>query len=274
MVRAWQTTARDEHALVMPGFDTLTPALIAWIVAIVLLSGFVQGALGLGFPTIATPLIALVSDIRTAVIIVLLPCIAAILVSVWKGNPLARVLAAFWMMPIYMLVGAAIGTRLFIAYPAFPYALLLAGVIVVYLNLDRLGRTEWAAVKKRRHLFGGLFGVLAGMSEGTANVAAPPLIVYYLALGVEPAMFVQALNICFITGKTTQFATLTAAGGVTATQWLLTLPLAIVAAAGALYGIRVRDRIDAQTYRRWLKGALFAIALILCAQYLYEYVRG
>jgi uncharacterized membrane protein YfcA len=93
--------------------------------------------------------------------------------------------------------------------------------------------------------------------------------VYYLALSVPPTAFVQALNICFLTGKSTQFATLATAGGVTAYEWLMTLPLVVIATVGALWGVRIRSRIDAVTYRRWLKGALFAIALILCAHYLY-----
>lgn len=253
----------------MPGFETLTLPLIVWIAAVIFVSGVSQGALGIGFPTLATPLIALVSDIRTAVIIVLLPCLASVIVAMCKGGRLRRVLAEFWMMPLYMIIGAGIGTRLFIAYPGFPYTLLLAGVIVVYLSLDRLGRTDWPLVRDHKGLAGLLFGVIAGISEGTANVAAPPLIVYYLAIGLDPTMFVQALNICFLVGKSTQFVTLSAAGGVTAAQWLGTLPLALVAVAGSLYGIRIRNRIDAATYRQWLKGALFVIALILCGQYLY-----
>jgi len=253
----------------MPGFESLTPALVAWIVAVVMVSGVVQGALGLGFPTLATPLIAVVTDIRTAVIIVLLPCIASIVASVVRSGFLRQALAEFWMMPIYMVVGASIGTRLFIAYPQFPYALLLAGVVVIYLNLERIGRGESTFLRENRRPFGAAFGVVAGLSEGTANVAAPPLVVYYLAIGVQPANIVQALNICFLTGKTTQFATLATAGGVSTTQWAMTLPLAVIAAAGALYGIRIRNRIDAPTYRRWLRQALWAIVVILVAQYLY-----
>ena len=253
--------------------EALTPALIAWVVLVMLFSGFVQGALGLGFPTIATPLIALVSDIRTAVIMVLIPCIVTVLVSTIRSGYLRRAIAEFWMMPLCMLIGAAIGTRLFIRYPQFPYALLLAGVIFVYLNLDRLGGAQWTFVQKHRRAFGVLFGVTAGMSEGTANVAAPPLIVYYLALDVHPTILVQALNICFLSGKSMQFATLASAGGVAADQWLMTLPLAVVGAAGGWYGIRVRDRIDAPTYRRWLRRALFAIAVFLIAQYGYEVSR-
>src|ERR671916_446635 len=148
----------------MVSIDALTPALIAWIVVVMLLSGVVQGALGLGFPTIATPLIALVADIRTAVVMVLLPCIVTVLVSTIRSGFLRQALAEFWMMPFYMLLGAALGTRVFILYPEFPYALLLAGVILVYLNLDKLGRTEWALVRKHKRAFGVLFGITAGIS--------------------------------------------------------------------------------------------------------------
>lgn len=250
----------------MPGFDRLSIAVIVWIVVVELLSGVVQGALGLGFPTLATPLIALTSDMRTAIIVVLLPCIATVVVAIARSGFLRQALAEFWMMPLYMLVGAAVGTRLFIAFPRFPFALLLAGLILVYLNLDRLGRAEWKVVQDHKRAFGALFGVAAGMTEGTANVAAPALIIYYLAIGIQPALFVQALNICFLAGKSTQFVTLAVAGGVTATQWAVTLPLAAVAATGAWYGVRIRDRIDAATYRRWLRGALLAIAFILIAQ--------
>jgi uncharacterized membrane protein YfcA len=125
-------------------------------------------------------------------------------------------------------------------------------------------------VKAHPRPFGLLFGITAGISEGTANVAAPPLIVYYLAINVQPVILVQALNICFLAGKSTQFATLASTGGVTAGEWAVTLPLAVVAAAGGWCGIRIRDRIDAPTYRRWLRRALFAIALILIAQHGYE----
>lgn len=255
----------------MPGFEALTPGTLVWIVIVIALSGVMQGALGLGFPTVATPLITLVTDIRTAIVLVLLPCLATVALNLFRGGPLRPVLAQFWMMPLYMLIGAAAGTRLFVAYPEFPYALLLAGMIFVYLNLDRLGRTEWPVMRRHRHGYAAVAGILAGLSEGTANVAAPPLIVYYLGIGASPLVLVQALNLCFFTGKTTQFATLATAGGVVATQWLMTLPLALIAAVGAWIGIRIRSRIHAETYRRWLKWALLAMAVVLVAQQLWRW---
>lgn len=250
----------------MPGFESLGAMTVLWIVLVIAFSGWMQGALGLGFPTVATPLIALVTDMRTAIVYVLLPCVVTVALNVFRGGPLRPVLARFWMMPCYSLIGAAAGTRLFVAYPGFPYALLLAGMIFVYLNLERLGRTHWPLVERHYLAFGALFGLAAGLSEGTANVAAPPLIIYYLGVGASPFVLVQALNLSFLAGKTMQFATLATAGGVAPAQWLATLPLALVAAAGALFGIRMRNRIDGATYRRWLKWALLAMAVLLVGQ--------
>src|SRR5215207_4187804 len=161
----------------MAGFENLTPLVLVWIAAVIVLAGFVQGALGLGFPIVATPLIAMATDIRTAVIVVLLPCAATVMLVMARAPLLREALARFWGMPLAAVVGAAIGTRLFVAYPEFPYALLLAGMIVVYLNLERLGRAEWPFVQRHRVAFGMVFGTAAGVSEGTANVAAPPLVI-------------------------------------------------------------------------------------------------
>jgi len=256
----------------MGGFESLTLEVALWATVVIAFAGFVQGALGLGFPMVATPLIAFTTDMKTAVIWVLLPCLAAVAANVAKTGALREALAQFWMMPLYMLVGAAIGTRLFIMAPQFPYSLLLAAMILLYLNLDRLGRARWTALETHRGFFAAVFGVAAGMSEGMANIAAPPLLVFYLALGLSPAMLVQALNICFFVGKSTQFATLATVGGVPVVQWLATLPLVLVATVTVLYGMKVRTRLDAATYRRWLKHALFVMALLLLVQYAYGLV--
>jgi len=250
----------------MPGFESLTPAMLAWIVVVMALAGFMQGALGLGFPTVATPLITLVTDMRTAIVLVLLPCLATVIVNLVRGGPLRPVVAQFGLLPVGMLVGAAAGTRLFVAFPEFPYPLLLAGMIFVYLALDWLKLDRWPVMERHAVVFAAVAGFIAGLSEGTANVAAPPLIVFLLGVGAAPTLVVQALNLCFLTGKTTQFVTLATAGGVPWLQWVMTLPLAVIAAVGAWGGIRVRSRIAAETYRRWLKRALFAMALLLIAQ--------
>lgn len=258
----------------MPGFEVVSPATLAWIVAVLAIAGLIHGALGMGFPTVATPLVALATDLRTAVIVILLPTLAVVVASIVKGGNVRAVIAGFWPMPVYMLIGAALGTHLFITVPAAPFTLLLVGVILLYLNLDRLGQLSWRAVRDHRLAFGIACGIIAGVFEGTVNFSSPPLIIYFLSLGLAPTALVQALNICFFAGKGTQFATMATAGGVGLTQWLMTLPLAGLSLITLSIGIRIRSRVDADTYRRWLKQALFAIAIFLLLQYLYAAITG
>jgi len=250
--------------------ESLSPFLLAWITGAILLAGLIHGALGFGFPFVATPLIAMASDMRTAVFTVLVPTIVAVVVNIAMTGSLRPVLARFWMMPLYAIVGSFAGTTLFVLAPEIPYALLLAFTIVVYLNLDRLGLGELPAVRRHERAFAPLSGIAAGFFEGTANVAAPPLIIFYLALGLAPAMLVQALNICFLIGKTIQFTVLSTRGGITLSQWATTLPLAAVAAGAFFVGLRVRHRIDAQSFRVWVKRFLLAIAVVLLGQYAYS----
>ena len=251
----------------MPGFEQLSWITLAWVALALALAGFVQGALGLGFPMLATPMIAAATDMRTAVILILLPCVATTVTNIVMSGPFMHTLRRYWFMPLCMLVGAGIGARLFVAFPQFPFALLLAGVILLYLYLDHLGRVEWAFVPRHRVAAGVGFALLAGLSEGSANVAAPPLLMYLFSLNVDRTAFVQILNLCFTVGKPTQMAILTLEGGVTWTQWAATLPFVIIATGTTIVGIKMRDRIDARTYRRWLLRLLFVIALVLVIQY-------
>ncbi len=253
----------------MPGFESLSIAIVIWIALVLAFAGVVQGALGLGFPMVSTPLIAMVSDMRTAVILVLLPCVAATVINVMLSGKFIETLKRYWFMPICMFAGAFVGARLFVAYPAFPYAMLLAGVILAFLYLDRIGHAEWAPVRRHPVAFGVFFGCIAGLSEGTANIAAPMLVMYMFSLGVDRTTFVQVLNLCFSVGKPTQFLVLTAEGGVTWLQWAMTLPFAALSAATTVAGITVRNRIDTPTYRRWLLRVLFVIAVFLLLQYGY-----
>jgi uncharacterized membrane protein YfcA len=112
-----------------------------------------------------------------------------------------------------------------------------------------------------------LFGFLGGVFEGSVNIAAPPLLIYFLSLGLAPVALVKALNLCFLTGKTTQITTLALSTDIALGVWLSTLPLCAIGIATSLAGTRIRNRVDAATYRRWLKQALLAMAALLVGQF-------
>lgn len=245
-------------------------AAFGFLALVCLLSGFAHGALGFGFPIVATPLAALVIDIKSAIALLVPVTLVLTAVSVLRGGGVRELLAKFWFLPLAMAIGAWLGTRLLIAAPPEPFLLVLAGVIVLYLNLDRLGLGASAAAQRWRVPFGLGFGFAAGVSEALANVAGPLLLIYFMLLGLAPSQLVQTLNLCFTVGKTSQMAAWVNAGAMTSATWLAAALLTVPALAALLLGMRLRARIDAATYRRWLRRALAAMAALLVGQFAFR----
>ena len=244
----------------------LAPWALAFVAAVVLLSGFAHGALGFGFPLVGTPLVALVLDIKSAIALLAPLTLVLTVLSVLRGGELGQLFRRYWFLPLAVAFGAWLGTLVLLVAPPEPFVLLLAGVIVFYLNLDRLNRGRSGLVDRHRVPFGIGFGLVAGAFEAMANVAGPVLLIYFMLLGLSPAQVVQTLNLCFTFGKGTQVATWAASGAVPPGMWLAVAALALPAVAALYTGMRVRERIDAATYRRWLRGALWIMAALLIGQ--------
>jgi hypothetical protein len=62
------------------------PVTAAAIVAVAVIGGLAHGTMGLGFPLIATPLVALLLDVKTAVLVTVIPNIAVNLLSILRGG--------------------------------------------------------------------------------------------------------------------------------------------------------------------------------------------
>ena len=86
-------------------------------------------------------------------------------------------------------------------------------------------------------------------------------------MSLAPVTLIQILNLCFLAGKVTQVAALTA-GGVAASAWLGAAPLTLAAVLPFFLGIRMREGADVATYRRWLRSFLALMALLLVLRFL------
>ena len=240
---------------------------IAWVAAVMLLGGFAHGAIGFGFPLVATPLLTLVLDIKTAILVSLMPTMVLTLISAFRGGMLRDSVARFWFMPIMLVIGSYIGTRVLIDANPAHFVLLLAACLLAFLNLERLGKLEYRSVRDNPRFWGLLTGFIAGVFEATANVSGPALLMYFIMLGLPPLTLVQLLNFSFIGSKATQIITWSVSGGMGLVYWVSTLPLALLAVVTLLAGQRVRSRLDAAAYMGWLRKFLWAMVLLLLLQY-------
>ena len=252
----------------------LGPWALGFVLLVCLAAGFAHGAIGFGFPIVATPLVALVIDVRSAIALLAPVTLVLVLLSVVRGGNLLELLRRFWYLPLVIAAGSFVGTQLLLAAPPEPFILVLAAVILFYLNIDRLGLASNNAVQRRPLPFGLGFGFAAGVFEAIANVAGPVLLVYFMLLGLAPTQMVQALNLCFTAGKGTQVATWAAAGAMSPAVWMAVAAFTVPSVAALFVGMRVRSRIDAVTYRRWLRAALWIMALLLIGQFIVSISRS
>jgi uncharacterized membrane protein YfcA len=246
----------------------LSPLALGFVLVVCLAAGFAHGAIGFGFPVVATPLVALVIDVRSAIALLAPVTLVLVLISVLRGGSLGELLRRFWYLPVVIAAGSWLGTQLLLAAPPEPFLLVLAAVILLYLNLDRLGLGSSTMVRRLRLPFGLGFGFVAGVFEAIANVAGPVLLVYFMLIGLAPGQMVQALNLCFTAGKGTQVVSWAAAGAMTPALWMAVAAFTVPSVAALFAGMRVRSRIDAATYRRWLRAALWVMALLLIGQFI------
>jgi uncharacterized membrane protein YfcA len=250
-----------------------SPALIAAMIAIILVAGLTHGTVGFGFPVVSTPLVALLVDMKTAVLVTVLPNIAVNVVSILRGGNWRESIGKYWPLALWVVVGTLVGSRMLLTVPHEPLQVLLALMIIAYLFQDRWRRIDWSWAKREPRLAAALFGLTAGILSGAVNVAMPPLVIYLMTLGLSPIALTQTLNLCFIAGKTVQAVALGVTDAASQTLLFASLPLVPLAAAAVYAGMRLQSRIGAEAYARLLRKALGVIAAALLLQVAWAIAR-
>lgn len=221
----------------------------------VALSAFVKGSIGFGFPTLGTPLLALIVDVKTAFLLLIVPNI------VMDGLQFARAGApralARRMAPLVACgaVGMVVGTYL-LALLAARSVMLILGVFIlgfVVLSVTKLSPRlpphwePWASP---------VVGFVAGVVGGVTNVPGTPLVLYFYALGLSKREFVGAVAFSFVLYKLVQLAAVTWYGLMTWTLAGWSLLLTVAALGAFALGLRVQDRLEPRTFNRVVLGFL------------------
>lgn len=244
-----------------------TPLISVLIQAgIVAFAALVHGTIGIGFPMIATPLLALISDVRTAILLLVLPTVVLNMANILRGGRWTHSIAVYWPLAVYGMIGSLIGTRLLIFFSPEPFLPLMAAMLIVYLNADRLG-AGFAWVPRHPRIAFAVFGLGAGILAGTVNVMLPALIIFALEMRMSKTVMIQVFNFCFLFGKLTQGAVFAQAGLMTTDVLMASAPLAGLGLVVMLLGMRIRDRIPTDVYRQWLRRLLMVLAVMLMIQF-------
>lgn len=231
----------------------------------------VHGAVGIGFPLIATPLLSMFTDVRTAILLLVIPTITLNIANIVKGGAWDKSIALYWPLAFYGAIGSFLGTRILIYVPPENFRPLLAGAIILYLNAERVG-VGFLWVRQSPRIAMALFGLGAGLLGGTVNVMLPALIIFALEINMGTIAMIQVFNFCFFVGKLIQGAVFLNAGLLTSDILKTSVPLAFVSLTVMLIAMSLRSRLNEFLYRRWLRCLLLIMAVVLLGQFLAPHI--
>lgn len=208
-----------------------------------------KGAIGFGFPALATPLLALVIDVKTAVVILIVPNIVMDSFQATRRGGFLAGLRRFGWLLVFGAVGTVLGTHLLVVLSSRVVTLILGCFVVAFvlLNVTRFslkvppGWERWIAPP---------MGFVAGVVGGVTNVPGTPLVLYFYALGLAKQEFVRAVATTFLIYKVVQLATVVAYGLLSWSVAGLSVALSVVAIGGFAAGQRIQDRLDQRAFDR------------------------
>lgn len=247
----------------------LDSELFLWAIPIMSLAGLVHGVFGIGFPLVATPLLAMVTDVRTAVLLTLLPTIAINISMLIHARAEGAAVKPHWPLLLYVLLGAAFGSWLLTILDPKPFLLVLAGALLLYLNQKRLQGIDMSWVRRQPSWAYLSFGLCAGTMAGSVNVMAPVLVMLALELRLSAAAMVLLFNLNFLGGKLVQTSVFLLLGQLTPAGLIASSALAPVALAALALGLWLRSKITEQRYRGMLRALLWLMVLVLLLRFVW-----
>ena len=219
------------------------------VLLVVAAAAFIKGAIGFGFPTLGTPLLALVVDVKTAYLVLIVPNIVMDGIQfVRSGAPRTTVRR---MAPLVMLgaVGTVAGTHLLAVLSARAVMQILGGFILTFVTLS-VARLSPRLPPRWEPWASPVVGFAAGVVGGITNVPGTPLVLYFYALGLNKREFVSSVAFTFVLYKIVQLGAVSWYGLMTGTLLVWSLLLTVVALVGFAVGLRVQDWMPPRAFNR------------------------
>jgi uncharacterized membrane protein YfcA len=236
----------------------------AWILigCTFLLAGLVKGVIGMGLPTVAMGLLALVLPPAEAAALLVVP---SLVTNVWQllaGPRFGALARRLWPMMAGVMVGTVAGAGVLAGDHAGVASIGLGIALAVYAVVGLAG-FKMAIAARAERWFGPAVGVTTGLVTGATGVFVIPAVPYLQAIGLERDDLIQALGLSFTVSTVALALGLLRVDAWHAGSIWLSLLALIPALVGMQAGQVLRQRIAAPTFRR-----VFFVGLLLLGVYL------
>ena len=227
-----------------------SPDVVALTVVTFLLAGLVKGVIGLGLPSIAIGLLALLMSPAQAAAVMIFPSLVTNLWQMLTGPHLAALLRRLWMLLVGSALGIWLGGGILTSANSRAAAFGLGIALVAYAAIG-LSALRFSVPRRHEWWLNPIVGLATGLIAGGTGVFVIPAGPYFQAIGLNKDELVQMLGISF-TVSTIVLALVLWRDGVmqfgNATGSMLAVLPALL---GMVIGQRIRGFASEATFRRW-----------------------
>jgi uncharacterized protein len=240
--------------------DVTTTAIV--VAVAFALAGTVKGIAGMGLPTVAMGVMALVMHPAQAAALLVFPSLATNLWQLFAGPTLVPVVKRLLAMMVFVAIGTFIGIRLLTGGSPHVAPTILGLVLAVYATAGLL-KVSFSVPRSAERRLSPAIGFITGLLTGATGIFLVPAVPYLAALDMDREQLIQALGFSF-TGATLLLATALVVNGAYPPAMAGGSLLAVVpAVAGMYFGQRVRTRLSPDAFRRWFFGGVLLVGLYM-----------
>lgn len=229
--------------------ETATPGLIVLLAVSLVIAGLVKGTIGVGMPTVAFPLLSMLVDVQTAVMLLSVPLVLSNIPQALEGGSVARTLRSLTPVLAGMIPGVWIGVAILLNAD-HSAAKIVAGAVVMFVATLTLLAPKLQVSQRMIGPVGLGAGFCGGLLGGIAALSGPLVFIFLLAKGLSPKAFTKEASMFLVVSSVLLVSALTSSQKFdwrdVAISTLATAPVVL----GMLAGQRVRDVIPAEAFKK------------------------
>ena len=237
---------------------------LPWLLfAVALLTGgLVKGALGVGLPLVAVPLLSLGMPPHLAIALLVVPVLASNFWQAVEGGRLVPSLQRFGGLIAAQFLATVLTVRMTLALSASQLSAMLAGAVLLAVALMAWKPTLQISASRERAVGVGV-GLLSGLLGGVSSLTGPVIITYLMALRLRRDEFVGSISIIYLSAALPLYGAMLLFGRLGPTELTWSLLALVPMAAGLLAGKALRQHLDDNRFRRVLLVFLIVLAILL-----------
>lgn len=157
----------------------------------------------MGVPIIAVPVIAAVTDIALAIVLIAIPSVVPNIYQVWKYRGFWNKQFPLGRLSTLSVVGSGVGIFVLLNVESKLLSQILGGIVTIYVISGRLN--PFYLGDSNTKLLAAPIGFLSGLAGGTTGVSAPVILMYLTALKLSRETFIFSISVYFIAMGSGQF---------------------------------------------------------------------